>query len=35
VISFIRGNWGNQAAAVSSDEVGRIRKALAAEKAMQ
>jgi len=35
VLSFIRGNWGNQAAAVSSDEVGRIRKALAAEKAMQ
>jgi mono/diheme cytochrome c family protein len=35
VLSFIRGNWGNQAVAVSSDEVGRIRKALAAEKAMQ
>jgi mono/diheme cytochrome c family protein len=29
VLSFVRGNWGNQAAAVSPDEVGRIRKALA------
>jgi len=29
VLSFIRGNWGNQAAAVSPGEVGRVRKALA------
>ena len=28
VLSFVRGNWGNQAAAVSPDEVGRVRKAL-------
>jgi mono/diheme cytochrome c family protein len=29
VLSFVRGNWGNHVAAVSTDEVGRIRKALA------
>lgn len=29
VLSFIRGNWGNHAAAVGNDEVGRVRKALA------
>jgi mono/diheme cytochrome c family protein len=29
VLSFVRGNWGNQAAAVSPDEVGRVRQALA------
>ena len=29
VLSFIRGNWGNHAAAVSPDEIGRVRKALA------
>ena len=29
VLSFIRDSWGNQAAAVSVDEVGRVRKALA------
>jgi mono/diheme cytochrome c family protein len=29
VLSFIRSNWGNHAAAVSSDEVGRVRQALA------
>jgi mono/diheme cytochrome c family protein len=28
VLSFVRGNWGNQATAVSPDEVGRVRKAL-------
>jgi len=26
LLSFIRSNWGNHAAAVSSDEVGRVRK---------
>src|SRR5450759_64641 len=29
VLSFVRGNWGNHAAAVSPDEIGRVRKALA------
>ena len=29
VLSFIRGSWGNHAAAVSHDEIGRVRKALA------
>jgi mono/diheme cytochrome c family protein len=29
VLSFVRGSWGNHAAAVSHDEVGRVRKALA------
>lgn len=29
VLSFIRGNWGNHAAAVSPDEITRVRKALA------
>jgi alcohol dehydrogenase (quinone), cytochrome c subunit len=29
VLSFVRGNWGNHAAAVSPGEVGRVRKALA------
>jgi mono/diheme cytochrome c family protein len=28
VLSLVRGNWGNQAAGVSPDEVGRARKAL-------
>jgi mono/diheme cytochrome c family protein len=28
VLSFIRGSWGNQAAAVSQDEIGRLRKTL-------
>ena len=27
--NFVRGSWGNHAAAVSRDEVGRVRKALA------
>jgi mono/diheme cytochrome c family protein len=31
VLSLVRGNWGNQAAAVSRDEVGRVRKALATQ----
>jgi mono/diheme cytochrome c family protein len=29
VLTFVRGSWGNHAAAVSRDEVGRVRKALA------
>jgi len=29
VLSLVRGNWGNHAAAVSRDEVGRVRKTLA------
>jgi len=29
VLSLVRGNWGNQAAAVSAGEVGCVRKALA------
>jgi mono/diheme cytochrome c family protein len=29
VLSFVRGNWGNHAPEVRSDEVGRVRKALA------
>ena len=29
VLSFVRGSWGNHAAAVSHDEVGRVRKVLA------
>jgi mono/diheme cytochrome c family protein len=29
VLSFIRGNWDNHAAAVNPDEIGRVRKALA------
>jgi mono/diheme cytochrome c family protein len=29
VLSFIRGSWSNHATAVSSDEIGRVRKALA------
>ena len=28
VLSFIRSNWANHAAAVCGDEVGRLRKAL-------
>ena len=28
VLSSIRGSWGNQAAAVRHDEIGRLRKAL-------
>ena len=29
VLCFIRGSWGNHAAAVSHDEIGRVRKSLA------
>jgi alcohol dehydrogenase (quinone), cytochrome c subunit len=29
VLSFVRSSWGNHAVAVSPDEVGRVRKALA------
>lgn len=29
VLSFVRGSWGNQATAINSHEVGRIRKILA------
>jgi mono/diheme cytochrome c family protein len=29
VLSFVRSSWGNHAAAVSRDEVGRVRKTLA------
>ncbi len=32
VLSFVRGSWGNHAAEVSPDEVGRVRKALAIKK---
>ena len=32
VLSFVRVNWGNHAAAVIPDEVGRVRKALAIQK---
>jgi mono/diheme cytochrome c family protein len=28
VLSFVRGNWGNHAAAVTPDEVARVRKAI-------
>jgi mono/diheme cytochrome c family protein len=31
VLSFIRGNWGNQATAVSREEVARLRKTLTAQ----
>jgi alcohol dehydrogenase (quinone), cytochrome c subunit len=31
VLSFVRGNWGNHATEVSSDEVGRVRKTLASQ----
>jgi mono/diheme cytochrome c family protein len=31
VLSFIRNNWGNHAAAVDSDKVNRVRKNLASE----
>jgi mono/diheme cytochrome c family protein len=31
VLSFIRGNWGNHAAEVGSNEVTRVRKSLASE----
>jgi mono/diheme cytochrome c family protein len=33
VLSFIRSSWGNHAAAVSSDKIGRVRKALANQQA--
>ena len=29
VLSFVRGSWGNHAAAVNNDKVGRVRKSLA------
>jgi mono/diheme cytochrome c family protein len=32
VLCFVRSSWGNHAAEVSSDEVGRIRKTLATQK---
>jgi mono/diheme cytochrome c family protein len=32
VLNFIRSSWGNHAAAVSRDEVGRVRQALALQK---
>jgi mono/diheme cytochrome c family protein len=35
VLSFVRGSWGNHAAAVSRDEVGRVRKALAIPKTVR
>jgi mono/diheme cytochrome c family protein len=35
VLSFVRGSWGNRAAAVSRDEVGHVRKALAIQKSAQ
>jgi mono/diheme cytochrome c family protein len=33
VVSFVRSSWGNDSAAVSRDEVGRVRKTLAVQKA--
>lgn len=33
VLSFVRGSWGNHAAAVSRDEVGSVRESLAIKKA--
>ena len=33
VLSFVRGSWGNHAIMVSRDEVGRVRKKLAIQKA--
>lgn len=35
VLSFVRGSWGNHAAAVSSDEVSHVRKSLAIHKKAQ
>ena len=35
VLSFVRCSWGNHAAAVSRDEVGRVRKNLAIQKTAQ
>jgi len=35
VLSFVRRNWGNHAEAVTRDEVGRVRKALAIQKTAQ
>jgi len=35
VLSFVRSNWGNHAEAVTRDEVGRVRKALAIQKTAQ
>src|SRR5665647_1178070 len=35
VLSFVRGSWGNHATAISSDEVGRIRKILALQMTAQ
>jgi mono/diheme cytochrome c family protein len=35
VLSFVRTSWGNHAAAIGRDEVGRIRKNLAIEKTAQ
>ena len=32
VLGLVRGNWGNHAAAVSRDEVGRVRKTIAIQK---
>jgi mono/diheme cytochrome c family protein len=31
VLTFVRGNWGNQATAVSAQEVGRLRKVIIIE----
>ena len=31
VLTFVRGNWGNQASAVSAREVGRLRKVIIIE----
>jgi alcohol dehydrogenase (quinone), cytochrome c subunit len=31
-LSFVRGSWGNHAAAVSRDEIGRVLKTLAIQK---
>ncbi|MBK5276698.1 MAG: cytochrome c [Desulfuromonadales bacterium] len=35
VLSFVRGSWGNHAAGVSRDEVGRVRKSLAIQKTVR
>lgn len=35
LLSFVRSNWGNHAAEVSPDEVGRLRKALTIQKKVE
>lgn len=35
ILSFVRSNWGNHAAAISRDEVGRVRKNLTRQKTVR